>query len=151
MSTRKRWTLFAVINAAALLAAPLYRLYLWLLPRLMPQGLWQCVCARFFHLYCPGCGGTRALGALFRFDLLGALRLNALVPLGAALFLYYDVRAAVAIARREPLAVRVANAVWIGVLIFLLLFTVGRNVALIACGYDPIGDLIGYWSAPAGA
>ncbi len=142
---QKRWTVFAVINGLMLLAVPLYYLYVNVFLQVIPEQLTKCTAARFLHLYCTGCGGTRAVGALFRLDILTALRLNPFVPVAAGLFIYYDIRAALAIARDEPLAVKVPTAVWIGLPVFLLIMTVARNLALVYCGYDPIGDLVSFW------
>ena len=142
---QKRWTLFAVINGLVLLCIPLYHLYVHQFLPLVPDFMTKCVAVRFLHLYCTGCGGTRAVGALLRLDVLGAFRLNPFVPVAAGLFIYYDLRAALAIARGEKLVVKVHNAVWILLAVFLIAMTVGRNAALVYFGYDPIGDLASYW------
>ena len=142
---QKRWTLFAVINGLVLLCIPLYHLYIHQFLPLVPDFMTKCVAVRFLHLYCTGCGGTRAVGALFNGDLLGSLRLNPFVPIAALLFICYDLRAALAIARGEKLVVKVHNAVWILLAVFLIAMTVGRNAALVYFGYDPIGDLASYW------
>jgi hypothetical protein len=44
-----------------------------------------CVFHRLTGLYCPGCGGTRAMHALVHFDLPGALAMNALPFVAAPL------------------------------------------------------------------
>ena len=41
-----------------------------------------CWFRRLTGLSCPGCGGTRAAGALLRGDVLAAFRYNMLLPLG---------------------------------------------------------------------
>ena len=50
----------------------------------------RCPVFLWLHLYCPGCGGTRALAALFHGRLEEAMRWNALVvvslPFAAAFF-----------------------------------------------------------------
>ena len=142
---QKRWTLFAVINGLVLLCIPLYHLYVHQFLPLVPDFMTKCVAVRFLHLYCTGCGGTRAVGALLRLDVLGAFRLNPFVPVAAGLFICYDLRAALAIARGEKLVVKVHNAAWILLAVFLIAMTVGRNAALVYFGYDPIGDLASYW------
>ena len=48
------------------------------------------------HLYCPGCGGTRALYALARMDIISAIRYNIAVPFGVFVYLYYNVRGFIA-------------------------------------------------------
>jgi hypothetical protein len=40
---------------------------------------WRCPVHAVTGWYCPGCGGTRAVGALLRGDLVGALRDNLLL------------------------------------------------------------------------
>jgi hypothetical protein len=44
-----------------------------------------CVFHQVTGLYCPGCGGTRAMHALVHFDLAGALAMNALPFVAAPL------------------------------------------------------------------
>ncbi len=143
--TAKRWTLFGVINGLILLAAPLYVIYTEWFVRLFPALFTECACLRFFYLYCPGCGGTRAVGALLRGDVADSFLLNPLVPIAAVLFIYYDIRAALAICRKDPLAVNPHPAVWIGFCLLILLLAVGRNIAAIYWGIDPIGVVAGYW------
>ena len=41
----------------------------------------QCPIHEFFHLQCPGCGGTRAVAALLHGQLAQAMQFNALVTL----------------------------------------------------------------------
>ena len=81
-------TLYRLGIAAALLAAaiavwgrgvPWERLFSGLL----------CPFRRVAGLYCPGCGGTRAVKALLEGRLLESLWLHPLVPYGAALYLAF--------------------------------------------------------------
>ncbi len=142
---QKRWVTFAVINGLVLLCIPLYHLYIHKFLPLFPDLMTKWAGVQFMHLYCTGCGGTRAIGALLRCDILNAFRLNPFVPIAAILFICYDLRAVIAIVRGEKLVVKVHNAVWISVAVFLILMTAARNIALVRFGYDPIGDLIAYW------
>lgn len=59
-------------------------LYLKWLER-MPE-LSGCIFYRLFHLYCPGCGGTRAALALLGGDLLASVRYHPVVLYSAAVF-----------------------------------------------------------------
>ena len=42
--------------------------------------LWPCPSFTLLHIYCPGCGSTRAVEALLHGDLLMALRQNMAIP-----------------------------------------------------------------------
>jgi len=41
--------------------------------------LWDCMIWKTFHVACPGCGGTRCVNALLRFDFLAAIKYNVVV------------------------------------------------------------------------
>ena len=41
--------------------------------------IWTCPIYKFFGVYCPGCGATRAFGDLLRLDIQGAMHQNALL------------------------------------------------------------------------
>lgn len=68
--------------AAAMFAGTL-ALGIWILPRLtlLPYLLPRCPMAQSFHIPCPTCGGTRALTALGRGEVLQAFYLNPLITL----------------------------------------------------------------------
>jgi hypothetical protein len=89
-------------------------------------------CPVFFwlHLYCPGCGGTRALAALLHGRLNEALHWNAMV----VLFLPF---AAVFLALTYWRAIRASTFLWPTIpnsllklsLVLIAIFTVARNFA----------------------
>ena len=49
----------------------------------------ECPSVRFLHIYCPGCGSTRAVRALLSGNILLALRQNISVPVLTVLALLY--------------------------------------------------------------
>ena len=67
-----------------------------------------CPLHEFFGFSCPGCGITRALAALMRFDVLGALSYHPLVFLLIAYVLWYMISIAVQYVKgyRDPMDVR---------------------------------------------
>jgi hypothetical protein len=89
-------------------------------------------CPVFFwlHLYCPGCGGTRALAALLHGSLNEAMHWNAMV----VLFLPF---AAVFLALTYWRAMRASTFLWPTIpnsllklsLVLIAIFTVARNFA----------------------
>ena len=111
--------------------------------RMLPNGYFHCVLHDILHLYCPFCGGTRALFAALRFDLAAVLRLNAALPPAALCFAVLDVRALVLLCRHseKPLFPR-----WLfpaAVAYFTLFFVL--RVAMLLFGFDPAGDLLVFW------
>lgn len=103
-----------------------------------------CMFSLVMHLYCPGCGCTRAAEALLRFDLLASLAANPTVLLGGCLLLYYEIRLFLFMKRGKDRAPSLLPAV-----IFFGCFTVYavlRNVLLVYFQIDPLGDHLMYWS-----
>ncbi len=143
---RRRLLLYLLIQglALALLAiAYLYRAYLDTLPGNGRLSL--CPMHDFLHLYCPGCGGTRAMLALLRGNLLYSLCANPISAYLAVGFVAMDVRAAIAIFRNEERVLRLPAWYFWGMLAIAVTFCLARNVLMISVGYDYLGDLVGYW------
>lgn len=132
---------FFLMNAGAVAAFALFALIAFLkLP------IFNCVSYKFFHLYCPLCGGTRAILSLLRFDIVSALKYNAFIFYLAFAAIAYDVKVGVwAYRGREDTFDMPRCLIWITAVLFALLF-IGRNLVMIAWGIDPIGDLVGYWN-----
>lgn len=76
--------LFYIGLAAIPAAAVPYLLYRFLLQRILPPV--PCFFSAVFGIYCPGCGGTRALEALFQGKLLSALWYHPLIPYTAVIY-----------------------------------------------------------------
>jgi hypothetical protein len=74
----------------SLLAAAVLAWTLWRFPPETSRFYPQCPVFFWLHLYCPGCGATRALAALLHGRLSDALRWNALavafIPMAVAFF-----------------------------------------------------------------
>src|SRR5271163_4772562 len=81
----RRWIAHLVLLAATTLAW-----VLWRFPPATASFYPQCPVFYWLHLYCPGCGGTRALAALLHGRVDEALRWNAMtvafVPVAAVFF-----------------------------------------------------------------
>ena len=100
-----------------------------------------CVFKVFFHLYCPFCGGTRALFALLRADLPAALRFHAPLTLFCFFLLFYDLRALILILRRRPSPFHLPAWVWWSWAGLFCGYFLLRN-ALLFAGIDLLGDFI---------
>lgn len=79
-----------IMGLASLPAAALvFFLHSFLVGRILPPGF--CVFSALFDMYCPGCGGTRALMALLHGRILLSVWYHPLVPYGAVLYLGFMV------------------------------------------------------------
>ena len=137
--------MFLALHGAAILGALLLPLYMkvasWL------SGIFGgCLMHRFF-IYCPLCGGTRAVAALIRLDLVAAWNYNALVVILAVIALGLDVWAWVRyFQKKEPLII-LPKWSWIAFCTVLVAYFILRNALMIFFGIDPTGDLVYFWDA----
>lgn len=143
MTERKRLLRdFIVINAASGGAVLVMLIYM-LLERYNILPSLPCGIHEIFHIYCPGCGGTRALFELLHGRILSSLYYNPAILLGAILILYYEIAVVVTIIKNNGKCYydQKCRLVY-GYLIVITLFTVIRDFMLIGMGIDMIGDFL---------
>jgi len=130
------------INGALLLAAAVFALlYRW--ADTHAPLLFACQVRRRLGLYCPACGGSRAVMCLWRLDLVGALHYYPPVVLCAALVLALDVRLLLNIFCNTDRFTRTYRArAFLSVPALMLLTWVVRTVCLVGFGVDLVGDLL---------
>ncbi len=143
--TAKRWLVFGAVNLGLVGLILLVKCYLTFVSIPVIKVLGQCLFAKTLHLYCPGCGGTRAVSALLRFDFLSSLRHNPLVLLFVSLFLYYDIKALINIIRGKDKVLGISAKLLFVILAIVLAFFVLRNALLLIWHIDPVGDFAEYW------
>ena len=140
--TAKRFLLLHIAAVAAALLFPLYARF----ADFLSFGLPKCLLHDVFYVYCPLCGGTRAVEALLRLNLTDALRCNALVVAALPFALAFYLRAWRRLLRGESSLWRAPAWVWIAAVSVMVLFGVARNVLMIGFGIDPLGDLWPVWN-----
>ena len=112
----------------------------------LPRFITSCGFKSFFHLYCPGCGGTRAVYHLFHLQPIQSLLCHPLVLYIVVCAFYYWGKTLLFLVRQHGMAEFDICLVFLwGMLIFSVLFFIFRNFLLIACHIDYMGDLIQYW------
>ena len=145
MKTKLRHPIFLILHAAAIVDVLLLPLYMkvanWF------SGIFGgCLMHRFF-IYCPLCGGTRALAALTRFQFAEAWNYNALVVILCFVVLAFDVWAWVRyFQKKEPLII-LPKWSYLAFCAALITYFILRNVLMIFFGIDPTGDLVYFWDA----
>lgn len=142
----RRWLLFSTVQILAVCAIVAAFFYRGVLDTLPGNGrISACPMHDLWHIYCPGCGGTRAMIALLRGQLLHSLACNPLSAYAVVGFMVYDIRAAVAIARDERRVLHLKAWYFWAMLAITVVFFILRNVLLIRFGIDYLGDLGSYW------
>lgn len=114
-----------------------YLQYTGLLPAL------PCVFLQVTHLYCPGCGGTRAFMALLHGHLVQSLRFNPAILLGLAVICYYEAGVMVTILRNDGKCYYDRKGIPLYLyLAVIIIFAVVRNVLLVTSGTDWLQDVL---------
>ncbi len=136
----KRWLRrLLLLNACLALAAAAVAVYMILL---YGYGVpFRCSFADATHLYCPGCGFTRAVRALLSLDILASLGAHPFAILGVAVIVYYELAFFSAARGRGRVRAWPAIAFAFGLLSFFVL----RNVLLVLFSIDFLGDFSGEW------
>ena len=75
-----------LLLGAAVIMIPVMRHYILPMFERLP---WSCVLYRLFGVYCPGCGGTRAVNALLHGHIITSLWYHPLIIYCVALYLGY--------------------------------------------------------------
>ncbi len=123
----------------------LFPVYRWILSLVNEDKLGCFLHDRLF-IYCPLCGGTRAVESLLRLDFVGAFRANAVVVILILLLIALEIVALVRLLRGHERLLPLPRWSWIVLLVLLLGFAVLRNWLMIARGIDPTGDLGQVWN-----
>lgn len=131
---------FLIVNIAA--GGVLLVLFICLLLQqygILPR--YDCLMHELFHIYCPGCGGTRAIMALLAGDVLKSLVCNPAVVVGLILVLYYEVGVIVTLIRRNG-KYYFLRKLWLiyGYLGMIIVYGVVRDYLLVSGICDLLGD-----------
>ncbi len=135
---KKRLLWYLVIHLSVLLYGGLILLWLSISRRI--GFAYFCLSHDFLGIYCPFCGGTRALSSLLRLDFASAVRFHAALVLALPLLVLLDVRALCLTVRNRH--DRVLFPIWARVALVsaFVVYFILRNVLMLAFGIDWTGD-----------
>ena len=141
---KNRWRSFLIFHLVCLVFFALIVAGYFVFSRLREGGypVVTCPLHDLLHVYCPFCGGSRAILSLLRLDFPTAFRVNPAVLLALPVVLFYYARALVAFFRGDPFLFRIPRGWTFSLLALFGVFFLVRNVLLIAFGFDPAGDFI---------
>lgn len=88
---------------------------------------YECPIHTLFHLYCPGCGGTRMILSLLHFDFYQAFRWNPLLFILLFIGLIYLIFMGI-VYKKKKVFVLPSMKVWIILIIILILYMILRNL-----------------------
>lgn len=142
MEKDKRAALFVLLafNLGALLLVALYLILMNIYDSVAAAPF--CKFQAVFHLYCPGCGGTRSLRALLHGDLISSFLIYPPIPLSLPVIGYAESLLFIGARRGDPRYILRFNPIALAIpaLIVVAFFFI-RN-ALLFAGIDYLGDIL---------
>lgn len=141
---KEEWTKFIWVTAGGILL--LTFLLVWKSIPAIQSLKGPCFFHEVLHVYCPGCGGTRAVYELLDLKLWRSFIDHPLVPFTAAILLEYYIGEIITLIRHNGKRYYYLR-VWfcyaaLGIIIVNFIL---KNVLLIYFHIDLVGDLLKYW------
>lgn len=137
---RERQSLY-IIGWMLPLAVIAYKIFNYFTGKHMYQLMLPCFFHEFTGLYCPGCGGTRAVELLLSGHLLASFYYHPLVLYGGGLYLWFMFSNTVEFLSKERINIGMRYRKWyvvLGIVILILNFVI-KNGAMLIWHYPMIG------------
>lgn len=143
---KKKYFMITVVFWTLFLLAYIYTNFIVKIQPINPLLFHDCAFKNTFHLYCPGCGGTRAVDALLHLRILSSFFYHPLVIYVVICFCFFHIKIGLQLKKQNGDAdIFINTACIFGALILVLTFFVVRNLLLVYGGIDYIGELKMYW------
>ena len=113
---------------------------------LLPNGIKipYCLSHDILHLYCPFCGCTRAGLALLKLDFAASIKANPLVLIFIVGFVLFNFVSFLRIKRGKDIIKIKRAGLYAGII--LTCYALLRNLLMIFCDFDTLGELVSFWS-----
>ncbi|MBQ8546449.1 MAG: DUF2752 domain-containing protein [Clostridia bacterium] len=103
-----------------------------------------------YHIYCPGCGGTRALFSVLRLDFVTAFKHNAFAVVLFFTLIYVDIRTVAREIKGRRCKPSLPSVPYFSrylliILIISFIFSFVIKNLLLLWGIDPTGEIGNYW------
>ena len=106
----------------------------------------RCMFHDLFHLYCPGCGGTRAVYLLLQMHPIQSFLYHPIVLLLALMLADYYIGAVITLIKRNGKRYYYLKEWFCYIVLAVILLNWGiRNLLLVKFHMDYIGDLLQFW------
>ena len=138
---RKNLYILIFLNLSLLLSAVAYIIY-FKLTNGKEIGI-SCYFKETFGLYCPGCGGTRALYHLLNLNLFRSFILYPPITIGSLVIFDYDMRLLITLVKRNTAVTdRFKYYTFILIPVSVILTFIIRNILFLVFKIDTVGDFI---------
>ena len=102
-------------------------LVIWLF--ILEKIQYKCPFHKYLHIYCPGCGGTRMIRSILRFDFYQAFRYNPLLFILFIIAIIFII-IAIIIYKKKKILVLPSKYSLIVLLIVLVIYMIVRNISI---------------------
>lgn len=121
-----------------------YHKFHWQISYQLPT---DCLFHEIFHLYCPGCGGTRAMDAFLQGNFLYSFLYHPFIVYVALVLSYYYISAGYTFLIKRNGKIYYKIPIWVLIVAALLVIVnfIVRNILLVYFQIDFMKDLIVYW------
>ena len=132
---RRRAVFLFALNISVIAIAAIYNLLF------KNKVIGECAFLSVFGFYCPGCGGSRSLNALLKFDFLRSFIYYPPILITSALLFYSDFRIILSLVKKEDCIKGLSYKIFLIIPISIIAQFLIKNI-LLFFGVDLLGNVL---------